>query len=64
MITNLSGQVSEFFLEEEGRSEKKFKKSKHSVFQLAFQKQGLKQLYHPLRKVVIRCTTIKKDWGR
>jgi len=63
-MTGLRCQVSEFCLEEEGRVCKKLTESKHSIFQLAFQKQGLKQLYHPLRKVVIRCTTSKKDGRR
>jgi len=49
MITNLNCEVSEFFLVEERQTEKKFKKSKQSVFQLALQKQGLKQLYQTLR---------------
>ena len=60
----LQYQVAEFYVEEEGRYTKKLEESKQSVFQLALQKQGLKQLYHPLRKVVISCITIKKDWGR
>ncbi len=60
----LQYQVAEFFVEEEGQVEKKFKKSKQSVFQLAFQKQGLKQLYHPLRKGAQSCTKLSKDEGR
>lgn len=64
MITNLNGEVSEFFLEEEGQPAKKLKETKQSVFQLAFQKQGLKQLYHPLRKGVQSSTKLTKDEGR
>jgi len=62
-MTGLRCQGSEFCLEE-GRSAKKLTETTQSIFQLAFQKQGLKQLYHPLRKVVIRCTTSKKDGRR
>ena len=64
MITNLNCEVSEFFLVEERQAEKKFKKSKQSVLQLALQKQGLKQLYHPLRKGAQSCTKLTKDEGR
>jgi len=64
MITNLNCEVSVFFLEEERPAEKKFEKSKQSVFQLALQKMGLKQLYHPLRKGAQSCTKLTKDEGR
>ena len=63
MITNLNCEVSEFFLVEERQAEKKFKKSKQSVFQLALQKQGLNQRYHPLRKGDQSCTKLTKDEG-
>jgi hypothetical protein len=38
--------------------------SKQGAFQLAFQKQGLKQLYHPLWKDVERCQEMRKDKRR
>jgi len=61
-MTHLQYQDSEFFLEE-GRSAKKLTESIQSVFQLAFQKQGLKQLYQSLRKGDQCCTTlIKYEW--
>ena len=63
-MISLKGQASEFFLEEEGQPAKKLKETKQSIFQLAFQKQGLKQLYQPYRKVVQRCTTSKKEGRR
>jgi len=63
-MTGLRCQVSEIFLEEEGRSAKKLTETTQSIFQLAFQKQGLKQLYHLLRKVVTRCTKYQKDGRR
>ena len=62
-MISLKGQASEFFLEEEGRVCKN-SCSKQSIFQLAFQKQGLKQLYHPLRKGDQSCTKLTKDEGR
>jgi len=64
MITNLNCEVSIFFLEEERQAEKKFEKSKQSVFQLALQKQGLKQLYRTMREVDNSCTKLTKDEGR
>ena len=64
MITNLNCEVSVFFLEEERQAEKKFEKSKQSVFQLALQKQGLKQLYRKMREVNNSCTKLTKDEGR
>jgi hypothetical protein len=39
-------------------------RTKQGVFQLAFQKQGSKQLYHPLRKDDKRCPKNKKDVER
>ena len=63
-MISLKGQGSKFFSEEEGRSTKKLEESKQSVFQLAFQKQGLTQLYHPLRKGVQSSTKLTKDEGR
>jgi hypothetical protein len=63
-MTPLQYQGSEFFLEEEGRHAKKLTESTQSVFQLAFQKQGLKQLYHPLRKGDQSCTKYQKDGRR
>ena len=60
----LQYQGYEFFLVEEERFAKKSKKSKQSVFQLALQRQGLKQLYHPLREGVQSCTKLTKDGGR
>jgi hypothetical protein len=38
--------------------------TKQGVFQLAFQKQGSKQLYHPLWKDVERCPKMRKDERR
>ena len=61
---NMKCKGSEIFLVEEERYAKKFKKSRQSVFQLVFQKQGLKQLYQPLRKGVQSCTKKEKDEGR
>jgi len=55
---NLKCKSSEIFIVEEERYAKKSKKSKQSVFQLVFQKQGLKQLYHPLREGVQSCTKL------
>ena len=63
-MIHLQYQVAEFYVEEEGRSTKKLEESKQSVFQLVFQKQGLKQLYHPLRKGAQSCTKLSKDEGR
>jgi len=60
----LKCKSSEILLVEEERYAKKSKKSKQSVFQLAFQKQGLKQMYHPLRKGDQSCTKKEKDEGR
>jgi hypothetical protein len=54
----------EFLLVEEERSRKKFIKSKQSIFQLALQKQGLKQQYHQLREDDKSCTKLTKDEGR
>ena len=62
-IIHLKYQVAEFFVVEERQAEK-IKKSKQSVFQLVFQKQGLKQLYHPLRKGAQSSTKLTKDEGR
>ena len=62
-MIHLQYQVAEFFVEEE-LSAKKLTESKQSIFQLAFQKQGLKQLYHPLRKGDQSCTKLTKDEGR
>ena len=45
-------------------STKKSSKSKQSPFQLAFQKQGLKQLYQTMAEVDKSCTTLTKDEGR
>ena len=59
-IIHLKYQVAEFFVVEERQAEK-IKKSKQSVFQLVFQKQGLKQLSHPLRKGAQSCTKLTKD---
>ena len=64
MITNLSCQVSEFVLEEEGQPANKLKELEQSIFQLVFQKQGLKQLYQPLRKGAQSSTKLKKDGRR
>jgi hypothetical protein len=50
-----------FFLEEEGRIEKTLIESKISIFQFAFQKQGLKQLFHPSREGDQSCTKLIKD---
>ena len=63
-MIHLQYQGYESFLVEERQAEKKSKKSKQSVFQLAFQKQGLTQLYHPLRKGVQSSTKLTKDEGR
>ena len=64
MITNLNCEVSEFFLVEERQTEKKREESKQSVFQRVTQKQGLKQLYHPVRKGSQSSTKLTKDEGR
>ena len=63
-MIHLQYQLAEFFVEEERQAEKKFRKSKQSVFQLVLQPQGLKQLCHPLRKGVQNCTKLSKDEGR
>ena len=63
-MIHLQYQVAEFFLVEEGRSTKKLEESKQSVFQLVFQKQGLTQLYHTLRKGDQSCTKLTIDEGR
>ena len=63
-MIHLQYQVAEFFVEEEGQAEKKFEKSKQSVFQLALQKEGLKQLYRTMREVDNSCTKLTKDEGR
>ena len=63
MITNLNGEGSEFFLEEE-QPANKLTETKQSIFQLAFQKQGSKQLYQPLRKGAQSSTKLKKDERR
>ena len=63
-MISLKGQGSEFFLEEEGQPANKLTETKQSIFQLVFQKQGLKQLYHPLRKGAQSCTKLKKDGRR
>jgi hypothetical protein len=55
---------SEIFLEEEGHSTKKLTKSKQSIFQLASQKQSLKQLYQTMTEVDKSCTKLVKDEGR
>jgi hypothetical protein len=60
----LKRKDSEIFLVEEERYAKKSKKSKQSVFQLAFQKQGLKQMYRTMREVDNSCTTLTKDERR
>jgi hypothetical protein len=58
-------QSSEFSLvEEEGHTKKILIESKQSIFQLALQKQGLKQQYHSLREVDKSCTKLTKDGGR
>ena len=62
-MIHLQYQGYESFLVEERQAEKKFKKLKQSVFQLVFQKMGLKQLYHPLRKGAQSCTKLTKDEG-
>ena len=62
MITNLNCEVSEFVLEEE-QPANKLTELEQSIFQLVFQKQGLKQLYRPLRKGVQSCTKMEKDEG-
>jgi len=59
----LKCKCSDFFLEE-GQPAKKLKETKQSIFQLVFQKQGLRQLYRPLRKGVQSCTKLKKDGRR
>ena len=64
MITNLNCEVSEFFLVEERQPAKKLEESKQSVFQLVFQKQGLKQLYRLLRKGDQSSTKLTRDEGR
>jgi len=64
MITNLNFQVSDFFLDEEGQPAKKLKETKQSVFHLAFQKQGSKQLYRTLRKGAKSRTKSEKDGWR
>ena len=45
-------------------STKKSSKSKQSIFLLAFQKQGLKQLYQMMAEVDKSCTKLTKDEGR
>jgi hypothetical protein len=39
-------------------------RTKQGAFHLAFQKQGSKQLYHPLWKDVERCPKMSKDEER
>jgi hypothetical protein len=63
-MINHKGIGSEFFLEEEGQPKKILIESKISIFQLALQKQGLKQQYHSLREVNKSCTKLTKDEGR
>lgn len=53
-----------FLVEEEGHPTKKPTKTRQSPFQLAFQKQGLKQLYQTMAEVDKSCTTLTKDEGR
>ena len=60
----LQSKCSDFFLEEEGQPTKKLKETKQSIFQLAFQKQGSKQLYRTLRKGAKSRTKSEKDGWR
>ena len=62
-LTTPSTQGSEVLVVDVHRK-KIFTKSKQSIFQLAFQKQGLKQPYHTLRKGSKRCPKLTKDEGR
>ena len=57
----LKRKGSEFLLVEVEQSRKKFIKSKQSSFQLALQKQGLKQLYQTMAEVDKSCTKLTKD---
>ena len=60
----LKSKDSEILLVEVEQSKKNFIKLKQSIFQLALQKQGSKQLYQTMAEVDKSCIKLTKERGR